>query len=99
MVPSRGITDSNATSTDFGHKLDLCPGHQGGLKITFPGDATEAGRKCPCVEYDGMAKCEQVYNCDRTMENEPSKQCSVEYKGDVVVDLCAGNSAVVVSAV
>jgi hypothetical protein len=99
MVPSRSITDSNATSTEYQHKLDMCPGYQGGLKVTFPGDVTEAGKKCPCIECDGIAMCEQVYNYDRTKGNEPSNQCSAEYKGDVVVDLCAGNSAVAASAV
>jgi hypothetical protein len=82
------LTDVKATENDHAVKLDKCPGYQNGVAVTFPSD--KEGKKCPPIHCDGKEKCMSIYTFDRTREGEASMACHEEYRGDMVVHLCAG---------
>jgi hypothetical protein len=82
------LTDQSASDTDHNFKVEKCPGYQSGVTLTFPNDTAGI---CPPIKCDGVNKCFDIYTFDRTREGEASKSCTKEYKGDTVVDFCAGN--------
>jgi hypothetical protein len=82
------LTDSSTTSADHQVKIQMCPGYQHGIAVTFPSDTAGI---CPNITCNGVDKCLDIYTFDRTREGEASKSCTKEYRGDTVVDLCAGN--------
>ncbi|KAI4710218.1 hypothetical protein J4E89_004669 [Alternaria sp. Ai002NY15] len=81
-------TDFSATDADYKSKTDQCPGYQGGLTLKFE---PEAGIKNTCPEIDCEGECRDIYNFDRTREHEPTKQCWGEFKGNMILSLCAGS--------
>jgi hypothetical protein len=82
------LTDSSTTSADHQVKIQMCPGYQHGIAVTFSSDTAGI---CPNITCNGVDKCLDIYTFDRTREGEASKSCTKEYRGDTVVDLCAGN--------
>jgi hypothetical protein len=86
------ITDALATPDNHKVKVDNCPGYQNGISVSFP--AQPRGQKCKSINCDGKSKCSDIYTFDRTRPEEASFSCEEEYKGDMVVDLCAGESNV-----
>jgi hypothetical protein len=82
-------TDFTATDADYQIKTEQCPGYQGGLSLKFE---PEAGIDNTCPEIDCKGKCHDIYNFDRTREEEPTKQCGAEFKGNMILHLCAGEA-------
>jgi hypothetical protein len=83
------INDVQATVADHMIKAQKCPGYQQGIAVTFSNDTK--GAICEPIKCDGVNKCKGIYLFDRTRKDEPSKECAQEYRGNMVVDLCAGN--------
>jgi hypothetical protein len=81
------LTDVAATVKDHEFKIDKCPGYVNGVTVSFPGDTEK--KKCQTIDCDGKSTCMSIYTFDRTREGEPSKACREEYRGDMVVHLCA----------
>ena len=82
--------DYTATERDWQRKTEQCPGYHSGLSVRFEeacGSSAES-----CVEIDCAGKCLDIYNFDRSRELEATKQCKKEYKGNIVLNLCAGVS-------
>ncbi|KNG50716.1 autoinducer 2 sensor kinase phosphatase luxq [Stemphylium lycopersici] len=80
--------DYNATELDWQRKMEQCPGYQGGLTVRFEEACGSSADSCE--EIDCAGECSDVYNFDRSRELEPTKQCAKEYKGNVMLNLCAG---------
>jgi hypothetical protein len=79
-------TDFTATDADYQVKTEQCPGYQGGLTVTFePYEGLDS--TCPEIACEG--ECHDIYNFDRTRESEPTKQCESEFKGNMILHLCA----------
>jgi hypothetical protein len=85
-----GVTDVSATTENHQIKVDRCPGYQNGISVTFPNDPQ--AKKCRPIKCDGLTTCMSIYTFDRTRPGEPSHSCEEEYRGNMVVDLCAGSN-------
>lgn len=83
----RNITDTDATSEDHSAKLKKYPGYESGLAVSFTADPN--GENCEPIRCDGSVLCPDMYYFDRTRTGEPSKECKTEYKGNLILDLCA----------
>jgi hypothetical protein len=86
----RTITDSNMTPADLQQKIDGCPGYQNGMRLSHKdrsGNVATVREQIDCV---GNTKC-LVYCFERTLTNEPSKACTADFRGDMVLELRAGN--------
>jgi hypothetical protein len=84
------ITDKDASAEDRKHKVELCPGYKDGLKVSFKADEGSNGNVCESIDCKENEEC-KVYYFDRTRTNEPSLSCAGEFKGNMVLDLCAGS--------
>ncbi|KAH8725513.1 hypothetical protein GQ44DRAFT_707193 [Phaeosphaeriaceae sp. PMI808] len=92
------LTDHSATTSHYQAKAEKCPGYRNGIAVTFPNN-TVIGRiangteimKCKPIHCGDATLCEDMYNFDRTRGGEASLACHEEYRGDMVVDLCAGS--------
>lgn len=78
------------STTDMQHKIDMCPGYQTGLKVSFEAKDGCDASVCRPIECKGTEYC-PIYYFGRTYTNEPSMVCQGEFRGDMVLDLCAGN--------
>lgn len=67
-------------------KVDECPGYQNGIAMW-----TSDPESCRPIYCDGVQYCESIYNYDKTRTDEASFQCTEEYRGNLFVELCAGN--------
>lgn len=87
-VPKATVSDADASKD---HKLnqkkvDGCPGYQNGIAMW-----TSDPESCRPIYCDGVQYCESIYNYDKTRPDEASFQCTKEYRGNLYVELCAGN--------
>ncbi|KAJ4303380.1 hypothetical protein N0V90_002273 [Kalmusia sp. IMI 367209] len=82
------VTDVQASQDDNYNqkKIDSCPGYQNGIAMW-----TSDYKHCPPIYCDGVQFCDGIYNYDRSRENESTKSCDQEYRGNLYVELCAGN--------
>jgi len=87
----RTIDDLNMSDEDRKHKVDMCPGYGNGLQVSFKAKEGCDGDVCPPIECNGEEWC-KIYYFERTRTNEPSLMCTGEFRGDMVLDLCAGNT-------
>ncbi|KAF1838210.1 hypothetical protein BDW02DRAFT_576514 [Decorospora gaudefroyi] len=83
------VTDVSATDADYARKTEQCPGYQGGLTLTFEAACSEEYDADICDDIHCEGKCSDAYMFDRTREGEPSKACRGEFRGDMVLMLCA----------
>lgn len=85
------ITDATATTENQNAKLKVCPGYQNGLSVKF--DPDPGATVCPPIQCTGKEEpvCTQIYNFDRTRKGEATMACTKEYKGSMILDLCAGH--------
>ncbi|KAF1916066.1 hypothetical protein BDU57DRAFT_515916 [Ampelomyces quisqualis] len=81
------LTDALATPEDHQFKIQACPGYQGGIKVSFPNNTVQSN--CTAIDCKGKMTCLDIYTFDRTRVGEASMACDAEYRGDMVVDLCA----------
>jgi hypothetical protein len=92
LYNNRTLTDQNILTQDMQDKIDMCPGLQNGYKLGLKGRQGYDTSFCEPVVCDGLpgTKC-SMYYFGRTYTDEPSKTCRGAFRGDMVMDLCAGN--------
>jgi hypothetical protein len=87
----REITDQSMSAEDRKHKVNLCPGYKGGLRVAFKAEEGWDGDVCEPIDCNEEDWC-KIYFFQRTRDGEPSLSCAGEFRGDMVLDLCAANA-------
>ncbi|CAN9426639.1 unnamed protein product [Alternaria sp. RS040] len=87
----REITDQSMSAEDRKHKVDLCPGYKGGLRVSFKAEESCDGDVCEPIDCNEDDWC-KIYFFQRTRDGEPSLSCGGEFRGNVVLDLCVASA-------
>ncbi|CAI9629730.1 unnamed protein product [Alternaria burnsii] len=87
----REITDQSMSAEDRKHKVDLCPGYKGGLRVSFKAEESCDGDICEPIDCNEDDWC-KIYFFQRTRDGEPSLSCGGEFRGNVVLDLCVASA-------
>jgi hypothetical protein len=62
------------------------------MSLYFKAMASYVASVCEAITCVGTTQC-PVYCFERSYTNEPSKTCNGEYRGEIILELCAGNMA------
>ncbi|CAN9478197.1 unnamed protein product [Alternaria alternata] len=89
----REITDQSMSAEDRKHKVNLCPGYKGGLRVAFKVEEGWDGDVCEPIDCNEEDWC-KIYFFQRTRDGEPSLSCAREFRGNMVLDLRAANAGV-----
>ncbi|KAB2104432.1 hypothetical protein AG0111_0g7787 [Alternaria gaisen] len=87
----REITDQSMSAEDRKHKVDLCPGYKGGLRVSFKAEEGCDGDVCEPIDCSEDDWCKIIF-FERTRDGEPSLSCGGEFRGKVILDLCVANA-------